>query len=243
MKETEGHMLQLTDVSAYYGALQVLKNISLHVDKGEIVGIIGANAAGKSTMLSCISGIIIPSSGSIIYNGVSLINMPPFKIVEMGLVQTPEGRLLFPKLSVYENLRLGAYSKRCREGWRERLNYVYELLPKLRERASQPAGTLSGGEAQMCAIGRGLMANPDFLMLDEPFWGLAPIIVSEIIELIKNIREQGTTVLLVEQSVKQTLKYTDRSYVIENGRIILEGSSLELINNSIVKKAYLGSFS
>ena len=234
-------MLQLTDVNASYGEIQVLKGISLHVNKGEIVGVIGSNAAGKTTMLSCISGLIKPDIGSIIFKGISIEKKAPFDIVEMGLIQTPEGRLLFPKLSVYENLRLGAYSKRSRLGWQERLNRVYELLPKLRERASQQAGSLSGGEAQMCAIGRGLMADPEFIMFDEPSLGLAPIAVSEIMNLIRNIREQGVTVLLVEQNVRQTLSSADRAYVIENGSIVLEGGGAELINNSIVKKAYLGS--
>jgi len=235
-------MLELIDVSARYGEIQVLNNLSIYVNKGEIVGVIGANAAGKSTMLSCISGIIRPSTGSIIFNDVSIENKQPYNIVEMGLIQTPEGRLLFPKLSVYENLRLGAYSKRSRIGWQERLSRVYELLPKLKERSEQPAGTLSGGEAQMCAIGRGLMADPILIMFDEPSLGLAPIAIGEIMDIIQHIREQGVTVLLIEQNVKQTLKHADRAYIMEKGSVILEGAGRELISNTLVKTAYLGSF-
>jgi branched-chain amino acid transport system ATP-binding protein len=233
-------MLDIFDITSYYGEMQVLKGISLRVARGEIVGVIGANAAGKSTMLSCISGLIKVHSGQISFKGKSVSGLPPSEIVGAGLIQVPEGRLLFPKLTVYENLRLGAYAKRSRVGWEERLEEVYDILPKLRERAMQQAGSLSGGEAQMCAIGRGLMADPEFIMFDEPSLGLAPVIVEEVMRLIKRIRDKGATVLLVEQNVRQTLNLADRAYVIENGKIIIEGTGMELFNNPIVKKAYLG---
>lgn len=233
-------MLKISNLNSYYGEVQVLKDVSLHVEQGEIVTIIGANAAGKSTLLSCISKTLKSFDGEVEFNGTRIDKMKPDKIVDMGLIQCPEGRLLFPGLTVKENLELGAFSKRSRGSKKERLDFVYSFLPRLKERENQLAGSLSGGEAQMCAIGRGLMANPVLLMFDEPSLGLAPIVVLEIMELIKNIRNEGATILLVEQNVRQSLKLSDRAYVLENGKIIMEGQGRELLNSEDVKKAYLG---
>ncbi|GHU62754.1 ABC transporter ATP-binding protein [Clostridia bacterium] len=233
-------MLRLSNINSYYGEVQVLRDLSLEVNKGEVITVIGANAAGKSTMLSCISRTVTSFTGEIEFEGERIDLLRPDQVVERGLIQIPEGRLLFPKLTVRENLELGAYNKRSRAGRKEGLEYVYSFLPKLKEREGQMAGSLSGGEAQMCAIGRGLMANPILLMFDEPSLGLAPIVVLEIMELIKNIQKEGVTVLLVEQNVRQSLKLADRAYVIENGRILLEGTGTELLNSDQVKKAYLG---
>lgn len=233
-------MLKLSNVNSFYGEVQVLKDLTLQVNQGEIVTLIGANAAGKSTMLSCISRTVKSFTGEITFENQRIDGLRPDQVVDHGLIQVPEGRLLFPKLTVRENLELGAYSKRSRNNRKERLEYVYGLLPKLKERASQMAGSLSGGEAQMCAIGRGLMADPKLLMLDEPSLGLAPIVVLEIMELVKNIRKEGMTILLVEQNVRQSLKLADRAYVIENGRILMEGIGKDLLDSNEVKKAYLG---
>lgn len=233
-------MLKLSNVNSFYGEVQILKDVSMEINKGEIVTLIGANAAGKSTTISCISRTVTSFTGDIEFEGQKISHLRPDQIVDHGLIQVPEGRLLFPKLTVRENLELGAYSKRCRNNRKQRLEFVYEMLPKLRERANQMAGSLSGGEAQMCAIGRGLMADPKLLMFDEPSLGLAPIVVLEIFKLIQRIRDEGVTVFLVEQNVKQTLKRCDRAYVIENGRIIMEGKGKELLNSPEVRKAYLG---
>lgn len=233
-------MLKLSNINSFYGEVQVLKDLSLQVNQGEIVTLIGANAAGKSTMISCISRTVTSFTGEIEFDGKRIDHLRPDQVVDCGLVQVPEGRLLFPKLTVRENLELGAYSKRSRNNRKERLDYVYGFLPKLAERENQLAGSLSGGEAQMCAIGRGLMAQPKLLMFDEPSLGLAPIVVLEIMELIRNIRKEGMTILLVEQNVRQSLNLADRAYVIENGRIIMEGLGKELLDSSEVKKAYLG---
>lgn len=233
-------MLKLSNINSYYGEVQVLKDLSIEVNKGEIVTLIGANAAGKSTMISCISRTLQSFTGEIEFEGIRIDNLRPDQVVDYGLIQIPEGRLLFPKLTVRENLELGAYSKRSRNKRKERLEYIYGLLPKLKERSNQMAGSLSGGEAQMCAIGRGLMADPKLLMFDEPSLGLAPIVVLEIMELIKGIRKEGMTILLVEQNVRQSLKLADRAYVIENGRILMEGVGKELLDSNEVKKAYLG---
>jgi branched-chain amino acid transport system ATP-binding protein len=234
------NMLNISNINSFYGEVQVLKDVSLHVDQGEIVTLIGANAAGKSTLISCISRTVKTFTGEIQFEGKTISNLRPDQIVELGLVQVPEGRLLFPKLTVRENLELGSYNKNSRSSRKERLEYVYELLPRLKERSDQLAGSLSGGEGQMCAIGRGLMANPKLLMFDEPSLGLAPIVVSEVMKLIKNIAKDGTTVLLVEQNVRQSLKLADRAYVLENGRIIMEGKGKELLDSPEVRKAYLG---
>lgn len=233
-------MLKLSNVNSYYGEVQVLRDLSMEVREGEIVTLIGANAAGKSTMISCISRTVTSFTGEVQFLGEQIQHLRPDQVVDKGLIQVPEGRLLFPKLTVRENLELGAYSKRSRANRKERLAHVYELLPKLKERSNQMAGSLSGGEAQMCAVGRGLMADPKLLIFDEPSLGLAPIVVLEIMELIKNIQKAGKTVLLVEQNVRQSLKIADRAYVLENGRMILEGNGKALLNSDEVRKAYLG---
>ena len=233
-------MLSVKNINSFYGEVQVLQDVSLEVNKGEVVTIVGANAAGKTTLMSCISRTVTSYNGEIEFNGVRIDKLPPEKIVDLGLIQCPEGRLLFPSLTVRENLELGAFSKRSRATRKDRLEYVYDLLPRLKERSNQLAGSLSGGEAQMCAIGRGLMANPIMLMFDEPSLGLAPIVVIEVMELIKNISKEGTTILLVEQNVRQSLKLSDRAYVMENGKIIMEGKGRDLLNSEEIRKAYLG---
>ena len=233
-------MLSVKNINSFYGEVQVLQDVSLEVNKGEVVTIVGANAAGKTTLMSCISRTVMSYNGEIEFNGVRIDKLPSEKIVDLGLIQCPEGRLLFPSLTVRENLELGAFSKRSRATRKDRLEYVYDLLPRLKERSNQLAGSLSGGEAQMCAIGRGLMANPIMLMFDEPSLGLAPIVVIEVMELIKNISKEGTTILLVEQNVRQSLKLSDRAYVMENGKIIMEGKGRDLLNSEEIRKAYLG---
>lgn len=233
-------MLKISNVNSFYGEVQVLRDVNLHVEQGEIVTIIGANAAGKSTLISCISRTVTSFDGEIEFEGKVISKMRPDQIVEEGLIQIPEGRLLFPTLTVRENLELGSYNKRSRSNRKDRIEYVYNLLPKLKERSNQLAGSLSGGEAQMCSIGRGLMANPKLLMFDEPSLGLAPIVVLEIMKLIKSIAKEGMTVLLVEQNVRQSLKLADRAYVLENGKILMEGKGKDLLGSEEVKRAYLG---
>lgn len=233
-------MLNISNLNSFYGEVQVLRDVSINIQQGEIVTMVGANAAGKTTLISCISRTVRSFTGDIEFNGVRIDKMAPEKIVEQGLIQCPEGRLLFPELTVRENLELGAFSKRARSTRKDRLAYVYDLLPRLKERSNQLAGSLSGGEAQMCAIGRGLMANPILLMLDEPSLGLAPKVVLEVMSLIKDINKEGTTILLVEQNVRQSLKLSDRAYVLENGKILMEGKGKELLNSDDIRKAYLG---
>ena len=233
-------MLKLTNVSAWYGEIQVLHNVCLEVRAGEIVTLIGANAAGKSTMVGCISRTLRTFTGEIEFEGERIEHLRPDQIVDAGLIQVPEGRLLFPKLSVRENLEMGAYSARSRKGRKQRLELVYDILPRLKDRERQLAGTLSGGEAQMCAIGRGLMAHPKLIMFDEPSLGLAPKVVTQIIELIGRIRQQGISVLLIEQNIRQSLRIAQRAYAMENGKIILHGTGPELLESDAVKKAYLG---
>lgn len=233
-------MLKLSGINSWYGEVQILKDMSMQVNAGEIVTLIGANASGKSTTISCISRTVTSYTGEIEFEGTRIDNLRPDQIVDLGLVQVPEGRLLFPKLTVRENLELGAYSKRSRNTRKQRLEYVYSLLPKLKERTDQLAGSLSGGEAQMCAIGRGLMANPKLLMFDEPSLGLAPIVVLDVMKLIGEIRKEGVTVLLVEQNVRQSLQLADRAYVLENGKVTMEGEGSTLLDSEAVRKAYLG---
>lgn len=233
-------MLSVSDLNAFYGEVQVLKEVSITVNEGEIVTLVGANASGKTTLLSCISGLLSSFKGKIEWNGLRIDQMKSDQIVELGLIQCPEGRLLFPKLTVQENLELGAYSKRSRTERKKRLEMVYSLLPRLAERSRQLAGLMSGGEAQMCAIGRALMANPVLLMLDEPSLGLAPMVVSEVMKLMKEINQEGVTILLVEQNVRQSLELSDRAYVLENGKIVMQGRGEELLNSEKVKEAYLG---
>ncbi len=237
-------MLILKNLDVYYGKLHTLKKVSLHVNKGEIVVLIGSNGAGKTTLLSTISGLIKPSSGSIIYDGREIAGEDPARIVRMGISQVPEGRLVFRPMTVEENLLLGSYhrySLRNRSAVREDMERVYSVFPVLKQRKKQLAGTLSGGEQQMLAIGRALMARPRVLLLDEPSMGLAPNIIREIFRYIVDLqREYGLTVLLVEQNARSALRISGRGYVIETGRIVLEGTSEELLSNRDVQRAYLG---
>ena len=236
-------MLEIVKISTYYGYVQALKEVSIEVRDGEIVSIIGANGAGKSTLLNSISAIVPPRSGQILLDGKDITRLPVEAIVGMGISQVPERRQIFSTLSVYDNLFLGAYL-RLRKGKKREvsddLEYVFNLFPILRERRGQLAGTLSGGEQQMVAIGRGLMARPKVLLLDEPSLGLAPLLVKEIFRVLLQLRREGTTILLVEQNARAALELSDRAYVLETGRIELSGASKELISNEEVKKAYLG---
>ena len=234
-------VLELKDVTACYGDVQVLWGVSLVVREGEIVTLVGANGAGKTTTLKAISGVVKTRTGSILFDGNDIARLAPHQIGDLRIAHVPEGRRLFPMMSVYENLELGAVSKPARKERRQTIEHIYSLFPRLKERESQLAGTLSGGEQQMVAIGRGLMARPRLLMLDEPSLGLAPIIVQEMFETIRGINEQGITIMLVEQNVHQSLKLADRAYVIENGRVILEGAGMEMLNDERVREAYLGA--
>lgn len=233
-------MLEVKNINVFYGDLQVIWGVSFDVNKGEIVCLIGANGAGKSTILKTISGLLRPNPGVIIFDGHRIHLVKPFSLVELGIVHVPEGRRLFTEMTVEENLDMGSLKGESRLKREESKEMVFELFPRLKERRHQIAGTLSGGEQQMLAIGRGLMARPRLMMFDEPSLGLAPILVKEIFNVIKKIREEGTTVFIVEQNVKQTLSISDRAYVLENGRIVLEGTGQELLGNEHVKTAYLG---
>ncbi len=234
-------MLELKSVRTYYGNIQALKGIDLVVNRGEIITLIGANGAGKSTTLMSISGVVPPKSGEILLDGESIVGMDPDKIVSLGISQVPEGRRIFPHLTVRENLDLGALLRQDRQGIRRDIEYVYGLFPILEERRHQTGGTLSGGEQQMLAISRALMARPKILLLDEPSLGLAPLIVQQIFEIIAQVNsENGTTIFLVEQNANQALKVAHRGYVMENGRITLADTSERLLSNEDVKNAYLG---
>ena len=233
-------MLELSGVSAGYGSFQALFNVSLEVKAGEAVAVIGPNGAGKSTLLRAISKLIDVTSGEIRLQGRALSTVPAHQIIDLGLSQVPEHRRLFPRLTVEENLRMGAYPVAARAKYAERLEMVYALFPRMKERRHQLAGTLSGGEQQMCAIGRALMSGPKLLLLDEPSAGLAPVIVQSIFELIKKIRHEGYTVMIVEQNVRQVLKVVDRAYLLEVGRIKLSGTSAELLASAEIQKAYVG---
>jgi branched-chain amino acid transport system ATP-binding protein len=233
-------LLELQDVEVAYGDLPALRGVSLGVEEGETLSVVGANGAGKTTMLRAISGLLRPRAGRILLDGARLDQMPSHVIVARGVVQVPEGRKIFPGLTVKENLELGSYVAAARAHRRQSLERVLGLFPRLAERQRQAAGTMSGGEQQMLAIGRALMARPRILMLDEPSLGLAPIIVQEIFRIIAEINRLGTTVLLVEQNTRQALSLSRRGYVLENGRIALEGSGAELLGNEHVRRAYLG---
>jgi branched-chain amino acid transport system ATP-binding protein len=238
-------MLKIKNINTYYGQVHALKNVSLHLNRGEIVTLIGANGAGKTTMLNSLSAITPPKSGEILLNGAQINDLSPDRVVKLGISQVPEGRQVFKPLSVEDNLELGAYlrfrSRESRSAIKADLMEIYALFPRLSERRKQLAGTLSGGEQQMLAIGRALMAKPEILLLDEPSMGLAPLIVQEIFAVIENLRrEKGTTVLLVEQNAKAALKMADRGYVMETGKVILEGIAAELLENKEVQRAYLG---
>lgn len=233
-------MLELADVNAYYGNIQALRDVSLHIDDGEIVTLIGANGAGKSTTLMTICGVNRARSGQILWNGHAIQTLAPNRIVSLGISQVPEGRLIFPDLSVLENLELGAFLRRDQAGIRKDLDYVFDLFPILAQRRRQTGGTLSGGEQQMLAISRALMARPKLLLLDEPSLGLAPIIIQQIFAIIQRVNQAGTTVFLVEQNANQALKIANRGYVMENGRIVMEDSAEALLASPQVRKAYLG---
>jgi branched-chain amino acid transport system ATP-binding protein len=233
-------ILRLEDVHTFYGSIQALKGISLEVHQGEIVTLIGANGAGKSTTLRSINGLNQPREGTIEFQGRNITRRKPHEIVQMGISQSPEGRRLFPHMSVVENLEMGAFQRKDRSGIREDIDRVYGLFPRLAERKSQNGGTLSGGEQQMCAIGRALMARPKLLMLDEPSLGLAPIFVEKIFEIIHEINEQGTTILLVEQNALMALDAAQRGYVLETGRVVLTDDAKKLRENEQVRKTYLG---
>ena len=233
-------VLELQDVNTYYGSIHALKGISLEVFDGEVVTLIGANGAGKSTTLRSINGLNRPRKGSITFRDRDITATPADQVVKMGISQAPEGRRLFPRMSVLENLEMGAFQRKDRRGIREDRDRVFELFPRLQERRHQKAGTMSGGEQQMCAIGRALMARPKLLLLDESSMGLAPIFVEKIFEIVKEINQQGTPILLVEQNALMALDVADRGYVLETGRVALEGAASELRQNEQVRKTYLG---
>ena len=237
-----GEMLRVSDLNVFYGSIHAIKDISFHVNEGEIVTLIGANGAGKTTTMHAISGLLKPKSGEIIYCGQTISKMEAHKIIRLGLAQVPEGRRVFSGLTVQQNLMLGAYTRHDgKEAIQNDFDMVYDLLPRLKERRSQSAGTLSGGEQQMLAIGRALMCRPKMLLLDEPSMGLSPLLVKEIFKIIRDVNRNGVTVLLVEQNAKMALEIANRAYVLETGTIKMEGEATELANNIEVRKAYLGA--
>ena len=233
-------MLELRGIDAGYGGFQALFAVTMNVNAGEAVAVIGANGAGKTTLLRIISGLLAPSGGSMTMEGADLLALAPHRIVETGIAHVPEGRRLFPRLSVEDNLRMGAYIPAARAKFGERLDYVYTLFPRLKERRRQLAGTMSGGEQQMCAIARTLMSGPKLVLLDEPSMGLAPVIVAQVFDLVRRIRAEGYTVLIVEQNVRQVLKVVDRAYLLEVGSIKLAGTSADLKGNEFIRKSYMG---
>jgi branched-chain amino acid transport system ATP-binding protein len=233
-------MLTVNNIDVFYGDLQVLWDVSFEVHEKEILVLVGANGAGKSTTIRTLSSLLTPKKGSISFDGVRLDQLPPHKIIEHGIVHVPEGRRLFPEMSVEENLIMGSLRGEAKAKRHDSLEKVYDLFPRLKERRKQMAGTLSGGEQQMAAIGRGMMALPKIMMFDEPSLGLAPLLVQEVFRMVQRINKEGVTVLLVEQNVTQTLKMCNRAYVLENGRIVLQGTGKELMENEQVKEAFLG---
>jgi branched-chain amino acid transport system ATP-binding protein len=233
-------VLEIDNLSAAYGSFQALFGVSLRVDAGEAVGVIGPNGAGKTTLMRVISGLLPGRAGRLAFEGRSLDRVPAYRVVARGIAHVPEHRRLFPRLTVEENLRIGAYMPQARKHFAERLAWVYELFPRLNERKDQLAGTMSGGEQQMCAIARALMSKPKLLLLDEPSAGLAPLVVQQVFDLVRKIRSEGFTVLIVEQNVQQLLELVDRAYLLEVGRIKLAGMAAELKANPFVRQAYLG---
>jgi branched-chain amino acid transport system ATP-binding protein len=233
-------LLEIKNINCFYGDVQVIYDVSLHINQGEVISLIGGNGAGKSTMIRTISGLMKPRSGEILFEGQPIHALRPEKIVERGIIQVPEGRRLFSLMTVRENLDVGAHNPRAYPHRAETLKEVYKLLPRLEERERQQAITLSGGEQQMVAIGRGIMALPTILMMDEPSLGLAPVLIKEIFTTIRKIADLGTTVLLVEQDVQHSLSLSDRGYVLEQGRIVMEGTGRELLDNPKIREAYLG---
>jgi len=233
-------MLEVKNLQVYYGVIQALKDVSFTVNEGEVIALIGANGAGKTTILRTITGLIPAKSGEILYEGINLQKIPPHKIVSLGIAHVPEGRHVFAQLTVYENLLMGAFTRKDKAEIEDTLQNVYNRFPRLKERRNQMAGTLSGGEQQMLAIGRALMSKPKIMLMDEPSMGLSPILVGEIFDIIKRISQSGTTVLLVEQNAKKALSIADRAYVLETGKIVLSDDAKKLMDNEQVKKAYLG---
>ncbi|MBE9522734.1 MAG: ABC transporter ATP-binding protein [Proteobacteria bacterium] len=233
-------MLEVSNIDTFYGKIQALWGVSLKIEKAEIVALVGANGAGKTTLLNTISGLLRPASGSVEFRGKRIDGLKPHAIVELGMSHIPEGRRLFPDMSVRENLEMGAYTKRVWKYKQETFNKVYQLFPILKARQGQIARTLSGGEQQMVAMGRGLMSRPRLCFIDEPSSGLSPLMVDEIFSIIQGLRDQGIAILLIEQNVQQTLEIADRAYVIENGRVILAGESEKLLQEELIRKAYLG---
>lgn len=232
-------MLEISNLEVYYGVIQAIKGISFEVNEGEIVALIGANGAGKTTILHTITGLIPSSAGKIHFEGKDITRTPGYKIVSMGMAHVPEGRRVFSQLSVYENLKLGAYTRKDKNEFEETLKMIYGRFPRLEERRNQLAGTLSGGEQQMLAMGRALMSHPKLIVMDEPSMGLSPIYVNEIFDIVQEINKTGTTVLLVEQNAKKALSIADKAYVLETGQIALSGDAKDLMNDDSVKKAYL----
>lgn len=233
-------MLEVNGLQVYYGVIQALKGVSFEVNQGEVIALIGANGAGKTTTLHTLTGLLSAKEGSIIFEGVDITKVPAHKIVGMGIAHVPEGRRVFSQLSVYENLKMGAYTRKDKKEIAENLANVYKRFPRLEERKNQRAGTLSGGEQQMLAMGRALMSSPKMIVMDEPSMGLSPIFVNEIFDIIEEVSASGTTVLLVEQNAKKALSIADRAYVLETGKIVLSGNAKELMNDDSIKKAYLG---
>lgn len=233
-------MLEVKDLEVNYGVIKAIKGISFEVNEGEVISLIGANGAGKTTTLHAVSGLLPKAAGSVMFEGVDITKVPAYKIVSLGMAHVPEGRRVFAQLSVYENLKLGAYTRKDKAELEETLKMVYSRFPRLEERKNQMAGTLSGGEQQMLAMGRALMSHPKLILMDEPSMGLSPIFVEEIFSIIRDISASGTTVLLVEQNAKKALSIADRAYVLETGNITLSGDAKQLMNDESVKKAYLG---
>ena len=233
-------MLEVKDLQVYYGMIQAIKGISFEVNQGEVIALIGANGAGKTTTLHTVTGLISPKSGQVLFEGKDITKTPAHKIVSMGMAHVPEGRREVAELSVYEKLRRGAYTRKDKAEIEETLKSVYKRFPRLQERKNQMAGTLSGGEQQMLAMGRALMSKPRIILMDEPSMGLSPIMVNEIFDIIRAVSESGTTVLLVEQNAKKALSIADRAYVLETGKIVLSGDAKELLEDDSIKKAYLG---
>lgn len=233
-------MLKVEDLNVYYGVIHALKGISFEVNEGEVIALIGANGAGKTTILHTITGLLNAKSGKVVFEGHDLTKVPAHKIVSMGMAHVPEGRRIFSELTVYENLKMGAYTRSDKKEIEDTLQKIYQRFPRLKERKNQIAGTLSGGEQQMLAMGRALMSQPRIILMDEPSMGLSPLFVSEIFDIIQEISASGTTVLLVEQNAKKALSIANRAYVLETGKVVLEGDAKKLLNDDSVKKAYLG---
>ena len=233
-------MLEVKDLEVYYGLIKVIKGISFEVNEGEVIALIGANGAGKTTILHTITGLLSPKVGEVIFEGEDITKIPAHKIVSLGMAHVPEGRRVFAQLTVYENLKLGAFTRKDNKEFEETLASIYKRFPRLEERRNQLAGTLSGGEQQMLAMGRALMSHPKIIVMDEPSMGLSPIFVNEIFDIVKEVSASGTTVLLVEQNAKKALSIADRAYVLETGNIVLSDKAEHLLNNDAIKKAYLG---